>query len=267
MPPLVLSIAGTDPSAGAGVFADLKTIAALGGYGLAAVTGVTVQNTRGVEAVSPVGVGCLERQLEALAVDFAIDGVKIGMLAGAPQVEEVVRFLDRLGPVPVVLDPVGRSSDGTPLLTAEGWRAMVSRLLGRVSVVTPNRGELTRLTGQTVDDEESAIAAASTLVERGPAVLVTDGDGRGDRVRDLLVRESGVLRLEHPRLTVGECHGTGCALSSAVAMFLAAGRELEDAARVGSTYVQGAIRESLSLGRGRRLLKHDPVSFAEAHPL
>jgi hydroxymethylpyrimidine/phosphomethylpyrimidine kinase len=254
----LLSIAGSDPSGGAGIQADLKTFAAHDVYGMAVVTAITAQSTAGVLAVEAVAPDSVERQLRAVLDDIGVDGIKIGMLGAAATVTRVARSLDAIaGEVPIVLDPVLRASDGTPLLEPGGLERLAVDLLPRVTVLTPNRGEAGALLGRAVTGAREAEAAARELAARGPAVLVTGGDAGGDEVVDILVDGTGGATVfRAPRLRSRSTHGTGCALSAALAAQLARGVELAAAARAAIDYVRRAMEPGLDLGRGRAPLDH-----------
>jgi hydroxymethylpyrimidine/phosphomethylpyrimidine kinase len=254
----LLSIAGSDPSGGAGLQADLKTFAAHRVYGMAVVTAITAQSTTGVLAVEPVAPDSVERQLRAVLDDIGVDAVKIGMLATAETVTRVARSLDGLAPeVPIVLDPVLRASDGTPLIEPGGLERMARELVPRVAVLTPNRAEAGALLGRTVTSELEVAEAARELAARGPAVLVTGGDAGGDEVVDVLVdRQGSATVFRASRLRSRSTHGTGCTLSAALAARLASGAELAAAVGAAIDYVRRAMDPGLDLGRGRAPLDH-----------
>jgi hydroxymethylpyrimidine/phosphomethylpyrimidine kinase len=258
----VLTIAGSDPSGGAGVQADLKTFAAFGVFGISAITAVTVQNTQGVEAVVPLEADHVGAQIESLAGDLTIHATKTGMLANAAIVEAVVAAIDELDLPLVVVDPVMKSSSGAPLLDADGTRAL-AELLPRARVVTPNLAEAEALTGHPIASLADAREAARRIRDLGPrAVVITGGHapafdhGDGSHVVDLLLdddvfHESRVLRVD-----AGPTHGTGCTFASAVAASLALGRALPDAVSHAQAYVAGALANRLVVGRGRAVLDH-----------
>jgi hydroxymethylpyrimidine/phosphomethylpyrimidine kinase len=254
----LLSIAGSDPSGGAGIQADLKTFAAHGVYGMAVVTAITAQSTRGVLAVEAVAADSVERQIRAVLDDVGVDGVKIGMLATAETVLGVARALDGLErDVPIVLDPVLRASDGSALLEPAGIEPLVSKLVPNVAIVTPNRAEAASLLARPVRSESEATDAARELSARGPAVLVTGGDAGGDEVVDVLAdRHGAVTVFRGPRLRSRSTHGTGCTLSSALASRLASGVELAAAVAAAIDYVRRAMDPGLDLGAGRAPLDH-----------
>lgn len=255
----VLSIAGSDPSGGAGLQADVKTITALGGYAMTAVTAVTVQNTLGVLAVHPVPPEVVDLQIEAVVTDLGVDSIKTGMLGSARVVEVVARRLRSLGgAVPLVVDPVLASGTGTTLLDAAGRRALLGSLLPLASLVTPNAPEAEALTGCPVADEAGMEHAAERLLLAGAeAVLVKGGHLAGDRVVDLLRTADGLsLRFESERIGRGPLHGTGCTLASAIALGLAEGLTLEGAILEARAFVADAIRSAPRYGEGASPLNH-----------
>jgi len=256
-PTRLLSIAGSDPSGGAGIQADLKTFAAHRGYGMAVVTAVTAQSTTGVRTVETLDAALVEHQIRAVLEDIGVDGVKIGMLGSAAVVSCVARCLDAIPRgVPVVLDPVLAASDATPLLGPGGLERVREELVARVTVVTPNRAEAAALSGIVVTDERTAESAARALHALGPAVLVTGGDVAGDDVLDLLVDRGEVIPFRLPRLHSRSTHGTGCTLSSALAVHLARGAGVRDAAAWSIAFVRRAMDPGLDLGHGRAPLDH-----------
>ena len=262
-PPVVLTIAGFDPSSGAGVTADIKTIAAHGSYGVACVTAMTVQSTGGVRRVEPVDPGLVTEILEELAGDIPIAGVHIGMLGSAKVVKAVAEFLDRRsGKVKlpnVVLDPILKSSSGADLLDAPGTRMLIEKLLPLADVVTPNVDEAAVLTGLKVTDLDQMRAAAAKLHEMGSAAVVITG-GHLEKAIDLLSFttrrgvEEEVFKAERQRSN--STHGTGCAFATAMACHLALDRGLAEAALLAKTYVTAAIAAGHPLGRGTGPVHH-----------
>ena len=252
-PPVVLTIAGFDPSAGAGVMADIKTIAAHGCYGVACVTALTVQSTSGVRRVDPVDVSLVQETLEELASDFELAALHIGMLATADLVGGIADFLTRRRLKNIVLDPVLRSSSGAELLEEEGVASLVERLFPLAAVITPNVDEASTLTGLPVRNPEEMRAAAEVLHSMGAAAVVVTG-GHLDPAADLLsVHDSGgigqrVFETEHQQSR--STHGTGCAFATSLACQLALGRELLEAVPLAKEYVAEAIAHAYPLGRG-----------------
>jgi hydroxymethylpyrimidine/phosphomethylpyrimidine kinase len=284
-PPIVLTIAGFDPSSGAGVTADIKTIAAHGCYGVACITAMTVQSTAGVKRVEATDPALISETLEELAGDLDIAAVHIGMLGSAKVVKAVADFLsrppigrktDRSGRsrLPnVVLDPILKSSSGADLLDAAGTRLMIDRLLPLADVVTPNVDEAAAITGLKVTDLDEMKAAAAKLHEMGAQALVITG-GHLDKAIDLLsfttrrgpgdgktkeqVIEPGIEQeiFKAERQRSNSTHGTGCAFATAMACHLALDRGLAEAALLAKTYVTAAIANGHPLGRGTGPVHH-----------
>ncbi|MGK3950633.1 bifunctional hydroxymethylpyrimidine kinase/phosphomethylpyrimidine kinase [Microbacterium sp. K2] len=257
--PRVLSIAGSDPSGGAGIQADLKSIAANGGYGMAVLTALTAQNTVGVRGVHVPPATFLREQLDAISDDIIIDAVKIGMLANADVIRTVADWLDTARPPIVVLDPVMVATSGDRLLDQDAEIALRS-LLGRAHVVTPNLGELAVLAGRSISGWDDALAAAEELSSRiDAAVLVKGGHLEGDEVPDGLVDVARGVREEYPgsRIRTANTHGTGCSLSSALATRLGRGETPIEAVDSTRSWLREALRESESLHVGRG---HGPIN-------
>src|ERR1700675_4213558 len=224
-PNLLLTIAGFDPSCGAGIAADLKTFAAHGCYGVAAITSLTVQSTEGVQAVHNTPSAELREQLEVLSKDCDIAAVKIGMLGNRGNAVVVAEFLDAHKFAHVVHDPVMKSSSGAELLDAAGIKFVVAELLKRASVITPNVPEAEVLTGLTIKDVADMEAAARKLVEMGAHSVIVKG-GHMERAVDVLFDGNEMVQLSGDRVKTGNTHGTGCTFASAVAAQLASARSL-----------------------------------------
>lgn len=253
-PPRVLTIAGSDSGGGAGIQADLKVFAAHGAYGASVVTAVTAQNTRSVtriEAVSPAMIGA---QIDAVFDDIRIDAVKIGMLVDDRAIAAIVDRLALREGLPIVVDPVMVAKGGTDLLAPDSTSALVERIFPLATLITPNAPEAARLSGIAVTDEESQERAARKLAGPGPAVLVKGGHLDGGEVVDVLLAEDAVYRYTHRRVASSSTHGTGCTLSSAIAVRLALGDTLPDAVGKAIEFVQGAIEAAYPVGGG-----HGPV--------
>lgn len=260
-PPVVLTIAGFDPSSGAGATADLKTIAAHGCYGVACLTALTVQSTRGVKRVVPVAAPVVRETLADLALDVRFAALKIGMLATAPAVNAVADFLDRVRPPHVVLDPILTSTSGARMLDSRGRKLLVRRLLPLATVVTPNTDEASAMTGLTVHNVSQMKAAARRLHHLGARNVVITG-GHLLRPVDVLsvATRGGIRQLEFPgkRIRSTSTHGTGCAFSSALASNLAKGKPLQESVRLAKRYVTQAIRKAYPVGKGTGPLNHFP---------
>jgi hydroxymethylpyrimidine/phosphomethylpyrimidine kinase len=253
--PVVLSIAGFDPSAGAGIAADLKTLAANNCYGVAAITALTVQNSQGVSSVHPVDPSILKASIHALQADGHIKAIKVGMLANRANCEVVCEVLDGSTGVPTVLDTVVRSSSGTDLIDAEGLAYLCDHLLRRVSVVTPNLLEASIITGQKVESVEGMKAAARKLIEMGARAVVVTG-GHLDKAIDVFHDGVDIETFVADRVKPDNTHGTGCTFSTAIAANLALGRQLGDAIVLAKAYVTEAIRKAYEIGPGRVPLNH-----------
>ena len=215
-PPILLTIAGFDPSCGAGTAADLKTFAAHGCYGVAAITSLTVQNTQGVEDVHNIPSATLKAQLEVLAKDLNIAAVKIGMLGNRGNAVTVAEFLDAHTFAHVVHDPVMKSSSGTELLDAAGVKFLATEMLKRASVITPNVPEAEILTGMAIKDVADMEAAARKIVEMGARAVIVKGGHMG-RPTDVLFDGTEMVTLPGERVNEEQLHGTGCTFASALA--------------------------------------------------
>lgn len=254
-PPILLTIAGFDPSCGAGTVADLKTFAAHGCYGVAAITSLTVQNTQGVEAVHNTPSAELREQLETLAKDCEIAAVKIGMLGNRGNAVVVGEFLDAHKFAIVVHDPVMKSSSGTELLDAGGVKYIATELLKRASVITPNVDEAQVLSGLEIKDIADMEAAARKIVEMGARAVIVKG-GHMDRAVDVVFDGNEIVQLGGDKVKFENMHGTGCTFASTLTAQLAAGRGLIEAATLAKAYVTKAIEKGYAVGKGRVPLDH-----------
>ena len=254
-PPILLAIGGFDPSCGAGVAADLKTFAAYGCYGVAAITSLTVQNTQGVEAVHNTPSAELQEQLDVLVKDCEITAVKIGMLGNRGNAVAVGEFLDAHKFQHVVCDPVMKSSSGSELLDAGGVKYIAAELLKRANVITPNVPEAEVLAGVEIKDVAAMETAARKLVEMGARAVIVKG-GHMERAVDVLFDGSEVVQLGGEKVKTENTHGTGCTFASALLAQLAAGRGLIEAATLAKAYVTKAIEKGYAVGKGRVPLDH-----------
>ncbi|HMD31647.1 MAG TPA: bifunctional hydroxymethylpyrimidine kinase/phosphomethylpyrimidine kinase [Candidatus Acidoferrales bacterium] len=255
-PPIVLTIAGFDPSGGAGTAADLKTLAALNCYGIAAVTALTIQSTQGVKAVHSTPAAALRAQIEALLEDSAIAAVKIGMLGNRGNAAAVADILEKSALPNVVLDPVIRSSVGdVELMDSSGVKYLREELLKRATLVTPNVPEAELLLGMEIRDVAAMEAAARALVERGASAALVKG-GHLDKPVDVLFDGLEVVKYEGERVRSDNTHGSGCTLSSAIAAQLAHGKPLREAVLLAKVYVQKAMEHAYATGKGPGPLNH-----------
>jgi hydroxymethylpyrimidine/phosphomethylpyrimidine kinase len=271
-PPVILTIAGFDPSSGAGISADVKTIAAHGCYGVACITALTVQSTSGVRRVEPVDPTLIRDTLEELDADLDIAAVHIGMLGSAKVVKAVADFLEGMeksaNTVPrrrrsrlpnIVVDPILKSSSGADLLDSAGTRLLIERLIALADVITPNTAEASVLTGVRVNDLDTMREAAARLHHMGAsAVVITGGDM--EKAIDLLSYPTSkgiqqeVFKAERQRST--STHGTGCAFATSMTCHLASDRGLAEATLLSKTYVGAAIANAQALGKGTGPVHH-----------
>src|SRR4030095_13571422 len=258
-PPVVLRIAGLDPSGGAGVLADIKTISAFGGYGVGAVTSLTFQNSQRVYGTLDQSEATVRRQIEPLFEDFDIGAIKTGMLPSAQLIREVASMIKRSTVPIVVVDPVLRSSSGFDLVDEQAVDALTRYLLPIAGVVTPNVAEAARLTGIDTKNRAECERAAAVLLKLGPkGVLITGGDADSDFSEDLLLDGEGITVYTIERIRSKHTHGTGCTLASGLACLMAQGRTLREAIPIVKRYISAAILSAPALGQGAGPLNHFP---------
>jgi hydroxymethylpyrimidine/phosphomethylpyrimidine kinase len=254
----VLIVAGSDSGGGAGVQADIKTVTALGGYAMTAITAITVQDTTGVHDVFPIPEAVVEAQARVVLEDIGADALKTGMLATVGLVERVAALLE--GPAagaPAVVDPVMVAKGGSPLLEASAVAAVRDLLVPRAALLTPNAPEAEALTGQPVADLDGQHRAGERLLSLGArAVLMKGGHVAGATVVDLLLTPDGETLFEGERIDTRHTHGTGCTLASACATGLALGLPLTEAVARAWAYTAEAIRRAPGFGRGHGPLDH-----------
>lgn len=260
--PVVMTIAGLDPSAGAGVLADIKTISAFGCYGVAAVTSLTLQNTQGVFGAHHQGREVVLGQIEPLFDDFEIAAIKTGMLPTVEVIEGVAEIISTSATPRLVVDPVVRSTSGYDLIDENALSALIRNLFPLASVVTPNAAEAERITGIAITDSRSIERAAEAIFALGPrAVLVKGGDLPSETAADLLLDGEGPTVFSAERLPSRNTHGTGCALAAALACLLARGLSLRESIPIAKRYITEAIINAPGLGRGHGPLNHFPPGF------
>jgi len=259
----VLTIAGSDSGGGAGIQADLKTFAALGCYGMTAITALTAQNTVGVQAIHAVPPEFLRSQLQSVLDDIGVDAVKIGMLHTPEVVRTVAWAIGHYGLQRVVLDPVMVATSGDRLIADETVEVLVRELFPLATVVTPNLDEAALLIGRPIEGADALEDAGRSLLAMGArAALVKGGHLAGDEVVDLLVQPGQPsLRLASQRIASRNVHGTGCTLSSAIAAHLAQGLPLDAAVQRARDYILRAIAEGAAVQTG---LGHGPLNHGHA---
>jgi hydroxymethylpyrimidine/phosphomethylpyrimidine kinase len=260
---VVLTIAGSDSGAGAGIQADLKTFAALGVYGISVITAITAQNTVGVRAVQEIDPDVIAAQLDALAEDFQIAALKTGMLSSVAIIESVVAGIKRHALRPLVVDPVMIAKSGDRLLREDAVETLRSTLLPLAHVVTPNIPEAEVLTGLTIRTHADRVAAGHAIMERGAhAVVIKGGHSDEDPIVDLLVDRNGVQEFRAPRIVTSSTHGTGCTFSAAIVAGLGLGKDLAAAVGEAREYLSSALAQAPGLGHGHGPLNHFPAPKA-----
>jgi len=261
IPPVALTIAGSDSSGGAGIQADLKTFSALRVYGMSALTAITSQNTVGVSRILVLPPDLVAAQIRDVVTDIGCQAAKTGMLGNAEVTVAVATTVRELGLGQLVVDPVMIAKSGDALLEDEAVEALVEYLLPLAAVLTPNLPEAERLLGRSIATLEDMSAAAAELGELGPRAVVVKGGHRADQPADVLwqARAPGVEVLHGPRLPARSTHGTGCVFSAAIAAGLASGMSVPQAVRRAKLFVTEAIRYGLPLGKG-----HGPANVLAA---
>lgn len=255
-PPRALTIAGSDPSGGAGVQADLKTMSAFGVYGTSAVTSITVQNTVGVTRAVHLPAAVVAAQIDAVMEDIGADAAKTGMLPDGSIVEAVAERIGRF-PIPnVVVDPVMRASSGFDLVEESSLEALKRSLLPLATLVTPNVPEAEALTGRAVESLDGMKDVARAIYDLGAGHVLITGGHLGDDATDLFFDGSGFERFTESRSPGAPVHGTGCTLSAAITSCLARGLALVPAISSAKTFVTRAIASSLTFGSGRAVVNH-----------
>jgi len=252
--PRALTIAGSDSGGGAGIQADLKTFAALGVYGMSALTALTAQNTVGVQSVLEIAPEFVSSQIHSVVLDIGVDAVKTGMLANAAIISRVSRDLRELGIGRLVVDPVMVAKSGDRLLRADAVSALINELFPLALVVTPNLQEASALIDQEVKDLEGMKEAAVRIKTFGPGYVVIKGGHLVGRPLDLLYDGKEFREYDNIRYKTAHTHGTGCTFASAIAAGLARGLAVVDAVSQAKVYTTEAIRLGLPLGKG-----HGPV--------
>jgi len=251
-----MTIAGLDPSGGAGLLADIKTISAFNCYGIAVVTSITVQNTRQVFQIQNQDAVIVRSQIEALNEDFKVAAIKTGMLPTAEIVLEAAHAIDKTTAV-LVVDPVLVSSSGFNLCEEGAIDAVKASLLPLATVVTPNVAEAARLSGVDIHDDATIHRAAEKILKTGAkSVLITGGDMGADHSTDFLLDSEGAMTYRVERVASTNTHGTGCTLASAIACLLVQGHSLRQSVPLAKQYVVDAIRGAHPHGRGNGPLNH-----------
>ena len=272
LPPVALTIAGSDSGGGAGIEMDLKVFAALGAFGTCAITALTAQNTEGVRRAWEAPPDFVAAQIAAVLDDLPVMAAKTGMLSSEAVVRTVAEVIRERDFPPLVVDPVVVAKDGTHLLSDAGIAALREELLPLATIITPNVLEAQALSGVKIDSEEDVPQAAAKLRDLGCSwVLIKGGHLRGPEIIDLLLGPDGEQALTSPRIPGGPFHGTGCALSAAIAALLARGRSIPDSVPMAHSFLQKLLEGALPLGKGALVLHpqspipHSPTADEEMH--
>jgi hydroxymethylpyrimidine/phosphomethylpyrimidine kinase len=256
--PRILIIAGSDSGGGAGIQGDLKTVSFLGGYGTTAITALTAQNTRGVDAIHAVTPIFVRQQMDAVLSDIGADAIKTGMLLNAPIIETVASALGKYREIPLVVDPVMVAKGGAALLEPEAITALQTKLMPLAFLVTPNLPEAEMLASTLISNVDGMVSAGKRIIKNTgcQAVLVKGGHGVGDVITDMLVTETSTQAFTSSRIASKNTHGTGCTLASAIATYLGMGEPLPFAVEKARHYVAKAIMAAPAIGHGHGPLGH-----------
>ena len=254
---VVLIIAGSDSSGGAGIQADIKTVTALGSYAMTAITAITAQNTTGVKSIVPIPTKEIFNQITFTIKDIKPDAIKIGMLHSNKVIESVIRSLKIANIKNIVLDPVMVAKGGTKLIDDKAIKMLKDRLIKRVMLITPNIPEAEILTNTFIRSKEDMIFAAHKLIEMGASnVLIKGGHLTSKIVQDIFVSKSDIKIFNNKRYKTENTHGTGCTLSSAITTFLSCGKPIKKSCELGINYVNSGIRTNPKYGKGHGPINH-----------
>lgn len=252
----ILSIAGSDSSGGAGIQADLKTITCLGEYGMTAITAITAQNTMGVDGVETVSTDMVKAQIDAVFNDIRPEAVKLGMIATPDIMEAICEKLIMYKAENVVVDPVMAATSGSVLMETPAIQTLKQKLIPLADIITPNISEAEALSGITVEGKEDMVKAAEIIADGYHGAILVKGGHLSGTADDLLYQNGRYKWFAGRHLSNENTHGTGCTLSSAIAVFLAKGCNIEESVKNAKEYVTEAIAANLNLGNGRGPLKH-----------
>ena len=253
----ILIIAGSDSSGGAGIQADLKTVTALGSYGMTAITAVTSQNTRGVKSIVPIDPKEIFNQIIFTSKDIKPDAIKIGMLHSSEVIKSIISSLDIIKVRKIILDPVMVAKGGAKLIDKKAINILREKLIKRATLVTPNIPEAEILTKTKIMSKEDMIFAAHRLIDLGAKnVLIKGGHLKSKKVEDIFLNKSDFKIFISSRHSTKNTHGTGCTLSSAITTFLSCGKPIKKACELGIKYVNSAILSNPKYGKGHGPINH-----------
>jgi len=254
---IILIIAGSDSSGGAGIQADIKTITALGSYAMTAITAITIQNTTGVKSIVPIEPKKISSQIEFTSKDIKPDAIKIGMLHSVKVIKSVIRSLDIIKVKKIILDPVMIAKGGAKLIDKKAMELLKNELIKKVSLITPNIPEAEILTNTKIKNKEDMIFAASILIGLGAKnVFIKGGHLNSKIVQDIFVNKKEIIIIKNRRITTSNTHGTGCTLSSAITSYFSCGKTLKKSCELATIYVNHCIRSNLNYGKGHGPINH-----------
>ncbi len=253
----ILIIAGSDSSGGAGIQADIKTVTALGGYAMTAITALTAQNTTGVKSVIPIKPKEIENQILYTCKDIKPDAVKIGMLNTSKSILSIIKSLKTIKNKNIVLDPVMISKSGTKLINNTAIKYLKNNLIKEALLITPNIPEAEILTGKKIKDENDMINAGKNLLKLGTKnVLIKGGHKKSYYIQDIFLSKKEIKIFKNLKIKTKNTHGTGCTLSSAITTFLSCGKPIKKSCELGIKYVNEAIKSNLNYGKGHGPINH-----------
>jgi len=253
----VLIIAGSDSSGGAGIQADIKTVTALGSYAMTAITAITVQNTTGVKSIIPINSQDILNQIIFTSRDIKPDAIKIGMLHSSKVINSVINALNKIKISKIILDPVMIAKSGARLIDNKAINILKSKLIKKVSLITPNISEAEILTNTKINSTDDMIYAANILLNKGAKnILVKGGHLNTSFVQDIFVNKNEIIIFKNKKITTKNTHGTGCTLSSAITTFYSCGKTLKKSCELGVKYVNHAIGSNLNYGKGHGPINH-----------
>ena len=253
----ILIIAGSDSSGGAGIQADIKTVTALGGYAMTAVTAITAQNTTAVKSVVPIPPKEIEKQILFTSKDIKPDAIKIGMLHSSVVINSVIKSLQKVKTKKIILDPVMVAKGGFKLINDTAIKVLKEKLIKKAYLITPNIPEAEVLTKTKIKNLEDMIRAANILLNSGVKnVLVKGGHGKSKVMEDVLLNKKEIKIFRNKKIKTKNTHGTGCTLSSAIATFIACGKTINKSCELGIKYVNQSIRSNLNYGKGHGPINH-----------
>ena len=253
----VLIIAGSDSSGGAGIQADIKTITSLGGYAMTAVTAVTSQNTQGVKSVLPINPNEIEKQILFTCKDIRPDAIKIGMLHSSKVINSIVKCLKKINTKMIILDPVMVAKGGSKLINNNAINVLKSNLLNKAYLITPNIPEAEVLSKIKIKNLDDMIQASKIILKFGVKnILLKGGHKKSKNIEDVYLGKFGCKIFKNKKIKTLNTHGTGCTLSSAIAMYLSCGKPLKKSCELGIKYVNQSIKSNLNYGKGHGPINH-----------